>query len=74
MNLFVRFPKGTAGYNAIIKHSIAIRMSAAQQDGLILVHRTDDLFQAIWVTKDTWRTLCRAVKKHFPEATIVQYI
>lgn len=74
LNLFFRFPRGTAGYGTVINPDIEVRLKAAYHDGLIALHRGDDTFEVLWITMQLWQQQSRLIRKHFPEATLLQYI
>ena len=74
LNMFLKFPRGSAGYGAIMSTSLANRLVAAGREGLVVMHRGDDLFQVHYVTRDNWKKLCGLAKKYVPEAKILQHI
>lgn len=74
MNLYLRFPTGSAGYGVVMNPSLEPRLLAARNEDLIVIHRTSDTFEVLWVDSKNWQTMTRLAKKHFPEATQLQIV
>lgn len=74
MNLYIKFPTGSAGYGVLVNPSLEPRLLAARNDNLIVIHRTGDTFEVLWVEWSNWKTMTRLARKHFPEARLLQIV
>jgi hypothetical protein len=74
MNLYLRFPTGSAGYGVVVNPSLEPRLLAARNEDLIVIHRTGDTFEVLWIDSSNWKSKTRLAKKHFPEARLLQIV
>lgn len=74
MNLYLRFPTGSAGYGVVVNPSLEPRLLAARNENLIIIHRTSDTFEVLWVESANWKVMTRLARKHFPEAMLLQIV
>lgn len=74
MNLWLRFPKGTAAIGAIPKAEFVRKIQALQAKGLMLIHRENDEYEVLGLYGENWRSGTALVRQTFPEATRYQKV